>query len=275
MNMSLSLFDTHCHIQSIGVKNSDDFTAKKWRDAHIENPEEVIEFAKNAGVSRLLCVGTDLEDTKRAVEFAEHYDNCWASVGAHPHDAKEFGQKDYPELAALLDDKSKKVVAIGECGLDFYYEHSPKQKQLKLLEFQLDLASKHNLPVVFHVREAYSDFWPVLDNFKNIKGVVHSFSATSRELEQILSRGLYVGLNGIMTFTKDENQLEAAKRVPLEKLLLETDAPYLTPKPFRGKICTPEHVAITAHFLAELRQEAVEQIASVTTSNASELFNIA
>lgn len=273
MNQPLNLFDTHCHIQSIGVGDGD-FTAKKWREAGIEKPGEVIKSANVVGVKRLMLVGTDLSDSKLAIDMAAKHDNCWASVGIHPHEAGRYQDREsLQEVDDLL--AQREAVAIGECGLDYYYEHSSKKEQIKLLEFFLDKAQSRKLPVIFHVREAYSDFWSVLDNFKNINGVVHSFSATTKELHQTLSRDLYIGLNGIMTFTKDEQQLEAAKRVPLEKLLLETDAPYLTPKPFRGKICTPEHVAVTAHFLAELRQEAVEQIASVTTANASELFNIA
>jgi TatD DNase family protein len=320
----MDLFDTHCHIQSIAA-DSKDFTAKKWRDAGIEKPAKVIEDARKAGVNKLMLVGTDMDDSRLALDLASKHDGCWASVGIHPHEAAQFfqavkacqsaGQPTPPSLSAHrgVDDssapsqynlyssvhassspsavaeperinpfkkiekllKERKVVAIGEVGLDYYYEHSAKKEQIKLLEFWLDKACSTKLPVIFHVRDAYKDFWPIFDNFKNLEGVLHSFSATTKELEQALERNLYIGLNGIMTFTSDEKQLEAAKRVPLNRLLLETDAPYLTPKPFRGKICKPEHVAVTAHFLAELRQEAVEQIASATTANASELFNIA
>lgn len=172
----------------------------------------------------------------------------------------------------------RKVVAIGEAGLDFHYMHSSKEDQEKLLRFQLDIAVEHSLPLIFHVREAYDDFWRIIDEHRSagqqMRGVIHSFSASPKELEDVLSRGFYVGLNGIMTFTKDKRQLEAAKSVPLNKLLLETDAPFLTPVPFRGTICQPKHVRVTAEFLSRLRDEPLEELAAATTHNALELFKL-
>lgn len=268
------LVDTHCHIHA-SKNDRTDYTAKKWQESEGTDPDQMVESAKSEGVTQLICVGTDLSDSRDAVEFVQSRDNCWASVGAHPHDAKDMREADYPEMARLLEENmGKKIVAVGETGLDYYYEHSPKAEQIKLLEFQLDLARKHDLPVIFHVREAYQDFWPIVDNFPDLRGVVHSFSATRADLDQVLSRGLYVGLNGIMTFTSDAEQLEAAKIVPLSKLLLETDAPYLTPKPHRGKICRPEHVKLTAIFLSGLLNEDFEQFATQTTQNAQDLFKL-
>jgi TatD DNase family protein len=197
-------------------------------------------------------------------------------VGIHPHDGANFvhapGSKE--EFTTLIDPSNKKLVAIGECGLDYYYEHSSREDQIGLLEFQLQLAVEHDMPVIFHVRDAFDDFWPIFDNFKGLRGVVHSFSSTPQVLHEVLKRELHVGLNGIMTFTKDPLQLEAAKIVPRGKLLLETDAPYLTPKPFRGKVCKPEHTRLVAIFLSELRGESLEVIAQATTSNAQKLFGL-
>lgn len=270
----MNFVDTHCHVHAARA-GRDDFTAKKWHEAGVSDPDEVVKAANEVGVTRLICVGTDLADSKDAVEFVQTRENTWASVGAHPHDAKDMTKSDYPELVRLLDENAgKKVIAVGECGLDYYYEHSPKREQIELLEFQLDLAIKYDLPVIFHVRDAYDDFWRVVDQFQGLRGVVHSFSAHALELEQALARGFYVGLNGIMTFTKDDQQLEAAKAVPLHKLLLETDAPYLTPAPNRGKVCTPEYVKITAQFLSDLRGEPLEKLAHETSKNAQKLFNI-
>lgn len=272
----MELIDTHCHIHAIESRDPDDYVAKKWHDAGIVDSLEVIAGARAAEVTRMICVGTELEDSRRAVSFAKRHKNVWASVGIHPHDGASFlhtaGAKE--ALVQLLNEKDEKLVAIGECGLDYYYEHSPKSDQIEMLEFQLDLANKHNLPVIFHIRDAFDDFWPIFDNFMGLKGVVHSFSSNTQVLEQILSRGLHVGLNGIMTFTKDQSQLDAAKNVPLERLLLETDAPYLTPKPFRGKVCKPEHTKLVALFLSELRGEPLEVVASTTTSNAQTLFGV-
>lgn len=266
----LSFVDTHCHIHA-AKPDRKDFTAKKWHESEEVDPESLLESAHKFGVDRLICVGTDLKDTDDAINFATEHENAWASVGIHPHEAARYSALPISEIEKLI--KKPKVVAIGEVGLDYYYEHSPKAEQIKLLEMFLDLSQKSNLPVIFHVRDAYEDFWPILNNFKNIRGVLHSFTADKKVLEQGLAKNLYIGLNGIMTFTKDDNQLEMAKSVPLEKLVLETDAPYLTPKPFRGKVCRPEHVVNTAEFLADLRGERVEDLAKQTTVNACDLFN--
>lgn len=225
------------------------------------------------GVSKMLCVGCTLEDSKLGIEFAKKHNMVWASVGIHPHEAKKYAKKQYKldEFENIV--RSNKVVAIGEAGLDFYYKHSPKAEQIELLHFQMSLAKKYNLPMIFHVREAFDDFWPIYDDYK-VPGVIHSFTATKKELKEALTRELYIGLNGIMTFTKDKDQLEAAKTVPLSKLLLETDAPFLTPVPYRGIICQPKHVVTTAEFLAKLRKETIKQIASATTTNAEKLFTI-
>ncbi len=167
---------------------------------------------------------------------------------------------------------ARKVVAIGETGLDYYYSHAPKEDQRKLLRFQLAVATEHDLPLIFHVREAFTDFWQVLDDYPGVRGVVHSFTAGRAELEQVLKRGLFIGLNGIVTFTKSEEQLATAKMVPLDRLLLETDAPFLTPVPYRGKICQPKYVVEIAKFLAELRHESLGELAQATTRNARTLF---
>lgn len=255
----MELVDTHCHIH--------------FPDYELD-PDEAREAAANDGVSRLLCVGCTLPDSRTAIDYAKERDNVWATIGLHPHEASLYvhdhkALQQFHDLAAKL-----KVVAIGETGLDYYYEHSPRKDQEKLLRFQIDLAIERGLPLIFHVREAFADFWRIFDKYKNLRGVVHSFSAGQKELDGILDRGLYVGLNGIMTFTKDKKQLEAAKKIPLDRLLIETDAPFLTPVPFRGKVCEPKHARVTAEFLASLRGETVEEIAAVTTKNAENLFGI-
>ena len=275
----LELVDTHCHVHS-ARSGRDDYTAKKWHEAGIQNPDELIESAKNAGVSRLICVGTDMSDSVDAVTFVQNRQNCWASVGLHPHDAKESSSNDLRQIRKMIEEdeakkkEKRKIVAIGECGLDYYYEHSPKKAQREMLESQLELAIKYKLPVIFHVREAFDDFWPIFDNFPGLNGILHSFTANIEEINRGLERGLHFGLNGIMTFTKDESQLAVARHIPLDHLVLETDAPYLTPKPFRGKICKPEHIVLTAEFLSDLREEKVEDLVRQTTINACKIFSI-
>ncbi len=265
--------DTHCHIHTANSKRSS-FTVKKWHEAGETSAEDLLDSAKAGGVDKLICVGTDYEDSTEAVDFVQGRDGCWASVGVHPHEAKQFLKKyKNVDIFNSLADKPK-VVAVGEVGLDYYYEHSPKEEQQKLLEMFLDLAQKHNLPVIFHIREAFDDFWPILDNFNKIRGVLHSFTDYEKNLKKAMERRLYVGLNGIMTFTKDESQLDMAKKVPLESLLLETDAPYLAPKPLRGKICKSEHVRYTYEFLSRLRGDDEDELVSSVGENTKKLFGV-
>ncbi|HET8709169.1 MAG TPA: TatD family hydrolase, partial [Candidatus Saccharimonadales bacterium] len=174
-------------------------------------------------------------------------------------------------FAALVT--SPKVVAVGETGLDYFYNHSPKEAQIEVLKFQIELALTHDLPLIFHVREAFSDFWPILKRYEGkVRGVLHSFTDSRENLEKALECGFYIGVNGIATFTKDPRQLEMYRAIPLENLLLETDAPFLTPVPHRGTICEPYHVSVTADFLSGLREEPLETIAAATTRNARQLF---
>ncbi|MEI7682705.1 MAG: TatD family hydrolase [Candidatus Saccharibacteria bacterium] len=251
--------DTHCHIQ--------------FADYPL-NADKVIEDAQLVGVDRLLVVGCTLDDSQAGIELAAKHQNMWAAIGLHPHEAKNYqiGSKELVKFEQLAT--QPKVVAIGESGLDYYYNHSPKAAQQELLHFQLKLAQKHNLPVIFHIRDAFEDFWAIVDQYPGLKGVIHSFTATKAELEEALKRGLLIGLNGIMTFTKQADQLAMAKAIPLDKLVLETDAPFLTPYPFRGTICQPKHVRVTAEFLSQLRGETLETIATATTQNAAQLFKL-
>jgi TatD DNase family protein len=255
----MNFIDTHCHLHF---------------DDYLPDVEQVINDAKMHKVNKIICVGVSVEDSKKAVDFAEKHENIWATVGAHPHDGADF--LEHPESSKILDELSKKskVVAIGEIGLDYFHEHTPRQKQINVLSKQIELGIQTGLPFVFHVRDAWEDFWKIIDSYDSVRGVIHSFSANPEILNEVLKRGFYVGLNGIMTFTKDEMQLESAKQVPIDKLLLETDAPFLTPNPFRGKRSEPKHVVTTAEFLANLRGENLEDLSRITTKNAEELFGI-
>jgi TatD DNase family protein len=274
----MDLVDTHCHIHEVNQAFDDENETRiRWKREGDLMPAAMIRAAAKAGVTRMICVGTTLADSKLAVEFAQSRPQCWASIGIHPHEAKNV---DIPLLQGTTLQKERfaalatraKVVAVGECGLDYFYGHSSKADQAKVLRFQIELALEHDLPLIFHVRDAFADFWQIFDEYKNVRGVIHSFSAGRKELEQILQRNLYVGLNGIMTFTKDAEQLAAAKTVPPDKLVIETDAPFLTPVPYRGTLCQPKHVRATAEFLANLRGESLESFADVTTRNAHDLF---
>jgi len=255
----MQLVDTHCHIHS------------KDYPVHVS---EIFSEAQKANVDKLICVGTDLEDSKLAIEFVEKHKNTWASIGIHPHEANKYNDNKLlkDQFSKLIS--SNKVVAVGECGLDYFYNHSPKSVQVELLEFQLDLATINNLPVIFHVRNAFNDFWPILDRYPTIKGVVHSFTDNEKNLIEAIKRGLFIGVNGISTFAKNLDQIEVYKHIPLSHLLLETDSPYLTPAPFRGMICEPKHIKTIADFIVNLRGESLEILANQTTKNAEILFKI-
>ena len=248
------LIDTHCHIHE---------------PSYPLDQDEVIHVAYDAGVKKMICVGTSMESSLQAIEFAKNREGLFASIGVHPHDSKD-GTNGLEQLISQSD----KIVAIGEIGLDYYYSHSPRDVQIQELENQLQLATKFHLPVIFHVREAFDDFWPIINNFSQLTGVLHSFTDSQMNLEKALSRGLYIGINGISTFTKDASQIEMFNNVPLERTLLETDAPFLTPSPFRGKVNTPSMVSEVAKHYAVSHGVTLESVCEQTTTNAKTLFKL-
>lgn len=268
----MKLVDTHCHVHEIERRLTP--VHDKWfSDKAERSAGSVLAAAREAGVQQMIAIGTTLADSELAVEFAAQHDGVWASIGIHPHEAKDhLSSEQQARFAALAT--QPKVVAVGECGLDYFYGHSPKADQATLLRFQIELALQHELPLSFHVREAFDDFWPILDDYEGVRGVLHSYTDNQANLARGLSQGLYVGVNGIATFTKDEAQLVIYRTIPQRSLLLETDAPFLTPVPFRGKVCEPKHVRVTAEYLAQLRGETLEQVAGYTTENARRLFGI-
>ncbi len=254
------LIDTHCHIHD--------------PDYPLEI-DEVIKNADKSGVTKMICIGTDEVSSKNAIEFAaKHNKKVFASVGVHPHDAKNG----WSAIIGMVQGHDKSLVAIGEIGLDYHYDYSSHDVQIQALKFQIELALKNDLPIIFHVREAYDDFWKVLDDFElrgfKIRGVIHSFTDTPASAEEALKRGLYIGVNGYSTFTKDESQQAMFASLPIDRILFETDAPFLTPKPFRGKINEPAFVRNIAEYHASIRGISIDEIAAKTTSNAKALFNL-
>lgn len=249
----MKLIDTHCHIHSVDYKL---------------DSNEVYQRALGDGVEKIICVGTDVADSKLATEFASKNEGVFASVGVHPHEAKH-GIEGLKELAS-----KSKVVAIGEIGLDYFYEHSDRQTQIDIFEQQLQIADDNNLPVIFHVREAFDDFWPIVEKFPNIKGVLHSFTDSQENAEKAIGKGFLIGINGIATFTKDTAQQQVYASVPIDKIILETDSPYLTPVPYRGKLNEPVFVREVARYLSTVRSTSVDELALQTTRNATNLFHI-
>ncbi len=250
----MRLIDSHCHIHDTEFFG--------------DQREAIYSRAVEAGIG-MITVGTSVRSSEEAVKFANSHDLVWAAVGVHPHEAKD-GWDEIRQLAGL----GGRVVAIGEIGLDYYYQHSPRRAQIDCLEAQLQVAMDYNLPVSFHVRDAFDDFWPVFDNFTGIRGVLHCFTDNQANAERGLSRGLYIGINGISTFTKDKAQLQLYKTLPLERIIIETDAPYLTPAPFRGKMNEVGYVELVSNHQASQRGISLDEVARVTTHNTRQLFNI-
>ena len=247
------LIDTHCHIHESNYP----------LDA-----SDVIDRAHAAGVMQMICIGTNVEDSQVAVEFASNHDGIFASAGVHPHEIKEGWDK----ITDFVDANKSSIIAIGEIGLDYHYNLNPRDVQTQILRTQIELALKHDLPIIFHVREAFYDFWPILDDYKGIRGVLHSFTDTMENAQEAIKRGLYIGVNGYSTFVREESQKAMFASLPIEKILLETDAPYLTPIPFRGKVNELAFVRNIAEYQGEIRQISFDEVANATTANARVLF---
>jgi TatD DNase family protein len=235
---------------------------------------QVLRRAREAGVCRVLTVGTDLASSLHAVELAEERPGTLsAAAGVHPHDAAKHDPAEWPELEALWS--SGRVVAVGETGLDYHYNFSPPAVQRELFARQLDAGARHGLPVIVHLREAFDDGFALLGEAAlPAGGVLHCFTGGPAEAERALALGLHLSFAGVVTFPKALALREAAALVPGERLLVETDAPYLAPVPRRGKRNEPAYVAHTARCLAGLRGEPPEALAAATTANATRLFGL-
>jgi TatD DNase family protein len=247
------LIDTHCHIHDTNYPL---------------DIGDVMNRARHAGVGKMICVGTSEQTSREALAFAAQHEHVSAALGVHPHDTKDG----YGQLESILTSDPTHIVAIGEIGLDYFYTHSPREVQIAALKVQIDIALRHNLPIIFHVREAFDDFWPIFDSFSGIRGVLHSYTDTQANVDEALKRGLYLGVNGISTFTKDLAQQAMFQAIPLDQLLLETDAPFLTPTPFRGKVNEPAFVKNVAEFHASIRNISLDELSDATTANARALF---
>lgn len=266
------LIDSHCHI------DGEQFDADR---------DEVVRRAREAGVELMLNVGTGdprTDDFRRAVAVAEQYDGVYASVGVHPHDAKLYDDAAEEHLIELA--KSPKVIAWGEIGLDFYYDHSPRDVQIEVFRRQIRTAKTLGLPIIVHSRDANDETVEILteqysgvtDNGElitdNGKGVMHCFGGTPEMAEKLMATGFYISFAGNVTFKNAENLREAARVVPLDRLLIETDCPFLTPIPHRGKRNEPAYVIHTAQYLAELYGVEMHTLADSTSQNFMKVFNL-
>jgi TatD DNase family protein len=246
--------------------------------AHYDDPAfdmdraDVLSSLKDAQISLVMNPGSDLASSRASVQLAETYDFVYAAVGVHPHEAKEMREGDLETLRTLA--AHPKVKAIGEIGLDYYYDHSPRDVQQQRLREQMALAEECKLPVIIHDRDAHGDCFDVVRSFPNVTGVYHCYSGSLEMAKQLLDLGWYLSFNGAITFKNARKALEVISYMPLDRLMLETDSPYLSPVPFRGKRNDSRRVPIVAETIAALRQMPVEEVAKITTENGKRFFRI-
>ena len=237
--------------------------------------KKAIENALSYGVEKIICSGSDLENSRKSVEIAQKYDNVFASVGVHPDDVENLEEKELLELEELA--RSKKVVAIGEIGLDYNTSTVSKEKQKEAFVAQIKLADKLGLPVVVHSREATGDTIEILrENQKFLSHgiVMHCFNKNSTVAKILLDLGCYLSIGGALTFPNSEKLKQSVKEIPLDRLLLETDCPYMTPVPFRGQVNEPKNVVIVADNIAKIKGITPEEVGNATTENARRIFKI-
>jgi len=250
------LIDSHAHLVSL------------------ENLPEVLQRAEENNVEKIVSISSDLPSTEATISLADEYDYIFATTGLHPHSAKEMCEEALLGIDRFAE--NDKVVAIGETGLDYFYMNSEKEIQINSFTEQIRLGKEHELPVIIHVRDADQDMLEILkkESMADAPGVIHCFTGDFDTAKKYLDLGFYISFSGIVTFKRSEELREAAKNIPLNKMLIETDSPYLAPVPHRGKPNEPSYVKYVAETIAEVRGMSFEEIAQATKSNAEKLFRI-
>ena len=249
------LIDTHCHL---------------FFDELKKDLSSVLKRAADLGVTKFICVGTNIEDSKESYNLALNYENIFSTAGVHPHDTEEVAENYIDELYNLL--KNKKVVAVGEIGLDYFKKLSDISVQKKIFAEQLELAQNINKPIVFHNRDSDDDILNTLSEFPNVYGVAHCFSSTYDVAKKLIDMGFYISFSGNLTF-KNSHLPDVAKRLPIDRILVETDSPFLSPVPYRGKTNEPGRARFVADLLARLHNLSINEVAQITTTNAKAIFN--
>lgn len=249
------MIDTHAHL------NIEEYN---------EDIDDVIFRAKKKGVNQILVIGMDYKTSKRAIELSKRYDNIFATVGIHP------GYVDESNLEQLLPlYKEKKVIAVGEIGLDYYWQDDNRTIQEEIFEEQIKLAINLNLPVIIHTRNSFNEAFQIVKKFEGkLKGVFHCFSSNLEDALKVIDLGFYIGIDGPITFKNNQELEEIVKNVDLSKILIETDSPYLTPMPHRGKRNEPANVYYVANKIAEIKKMQIAEVIRITTNNAKKLFNL-
>jgi len=253
------LFDTHAHLED---------------ERFDQDREQLIEELPEKGVAYVVNVGSTLETSRMSVELAARYPFIYAAVGVHPHEVSQMSSRDLATLEAMTT--GQKVVAIGEIGLDYYYDFSPRELQREWFAQQIDLAYSLGLPIIIHDREAHADVLDILKAKKDriVGGVMHCYSGSWEMAKDFMDLGLYISLGGPVTFKNAKRPVEVAQKIPLDRLVIETDSPYLAPTPHRGKRNNPAYVGLVAQKIAEIRGMSFEEIAEITLNNAKKLFKI-
>ena len=255
----MQLIDSHCHL------NLSDFN---------DDVGAVVQRAQAAGVEKMIVVGINMADSIKAIELAHQYPCLYATIGIHPHDSKNADDAGYERFKALAADP--KVVAYGEIGLDFYRDHSPKPVQRREFARQLNLAGELGLPVIIHDRDAHREVYDIIRSEEGYRngGVIHCFSADYEWAKRFVDLGFVISLPGTITFPKSHVQREVAEKLSLDDLLIETDAPFLTPVPYRGKRNEPAYVGYVAEAIAKVRKLDPEEVAAATSANSKRVFNL-
>ena len=254
------IFDTHCHL------NSEELYPRI---------DEVMESAKKVGVNKFLVVGWDIKSSLLAIELAEKYEEIYAAIGIHPCDIDGVADEEYDNLMKKLN--HPKVVAVGEIGLDYHWVKDPEQreKQKKWFIKQINTANLNKKPISIHNRDAFADCLEILREHKPLYGgVMHCYSGSAEALPEVLSLGLYIGLGGPLTFTNAKTPKEVCEKIPLDKLVVETDCPYLSPHPLRGTVNEPKNIALVVDEVARLKEESKKHILDVLYKNSHQLFGI-
>ena len=252
------LFDTHAHMDD---------------RAFDTDREELLASLPEKGIGLLMNPGCSLESSRNAVKLANRFDYIYAAVGSHPDAADEVDDGILEEYRELCK-RNPKVKAIGEIGLDYHYEDIPREIQLRAFRAQMELARELDLPVIVHEREAHEDGMKVVEEYPSVTGVFHCYSGSAEMAKWLISRGWYIGFTGVLTFKNARKALEVAQAIPLERIVLETDCPYMSPEPFRGKRNDPGKLYRMAEKLAELRSLTVEEIHRITLENGKRLYRI-